>query len=174
MLPYLGSVQWYRKWLHVYREHTSPDLLPEVTLSSIRSCYIRGTRGEQPLTVPIAGGRKKLGRTPYSSLKLSEHDDWRHKHWQAITSAYGALPYFPYFKDEFATVFLSVQIDKLSSLNYELHRAILHCSSLQILADWIKLHPECQTVKRRQCSVPDNISILELLFRYGPEMIFYL
>ena len=86
-----------------------------------------------------------MARILYTQLRLSEHDDWRHKHRQAITSAYGAL-----------------------------HSALVKCAGLEHLADWIRLHPEAPLPARRPSEVPGNLSALELLFLYGPETIFHL
>ncbi|MCM1006131.1 MAG: WbqC family protein [Prevotella sp.] len=164
-LPYLASVGWYGSLLE---SGTVPPGSPD-----FRNTTIRGAWGEQTLTVPILGGRKRLGRVPYDALQLSEHDDWRHKHWQAITSAYGALPYFPYFKDEFAPIFLNGPIEKLAELNRILHQAFLKCSGIAELRKWLAQNPGA-TYPRRECDVPKHICALELLFKYGPETIFYL
>lgn len=142
---------------------------------------IRGAWGEQTLTVPILGGRRRLNRTPWERLSLSEHDDWRHKHWQAITSAYGSLPYFPYFKDDFAPLFNHPggldpirEPDSLARLCTQLHEAFLRCSSLREITEWLKSHPDTPAPTARKSDVPEYISALELLFMYGKETVFYL
>lgn len=168
-LPYLPSVSWYRQWLRHLQEQA-----PLPPLADARTGIIRGAWGEQSLTVPIKGGRKLIGKRPFEALTLSEHDDWRHKHWQAITSAYGALPYFPYFKDAFAPIYLSGPIDKLCRLNLALHNAFLECSNLPEIIRWLGDHRRSYSLTKRVADVPDNISALELLFLHGPETIFYL
>ncbi|MCM1320395.1 MAG: WbqC family protein [Muribaculaceae bacterium] len=170
MLPYLPSISWYSSWL---RHHIGVDEAP-VMVPDPRAGIIRGAWGEQVLTVPIKGGRKLLGKAPFEALRLSEHDDWRHKHWQAITSAYGALPYFPYFKDAFAPIYLSGPIEHLSTLNAGLHRAFLNCSNLPELVRWLSRHPDTCNLRKRPSDIPTHISALELLFLHGPEMIFYI
>lgn len=178
-IPYLPDINWYRAWFaSALGERpltgTVLDTAPNRTL-------IRGAWGEQTLTVPILGGRRRLARTPWEHLLLSEHDDWRHKHWQAITSAYGSLPYFPYFKDDFAPVFNHPQMhdpesrpDSLKRLSTELHHVFLKCASLEVLSAWLRSHPQAVRLLPRQTNVPLNVCALELLFMYGPETIFYL
>lgn len=167
-IPYLAGVDWYRSW---FRSTLGLEQAP-VRVSSLNRGVIRGAWGEQTLTVPIEGGRRRMARTPYGHLRLSEHDDWRHKHWQAITSAYGAFPYYPYFKDELAPVFTAACT--LHALNQGLHSAFLRCSGLDALAAWIRQHGRPADSRASCTTVPGHVSALELLFMYGPETVFYL
>ena len=169
VLPYLPSISWYREWLQHIRQHTP---LPPTT--DPRTGIIRGAWGEQALTVPIKGGRKLLGKLPYEDLSLSEHDDWRHKHWQAITSAYGAFPYFPYFKNIYAQIYLLGPIDKLCQLNEMLHKVFVECCNLNEIMHWLDTHRRSYTLTKRPGDIPDHICALELLFLHGPETVFYL
>lgn len=167
-IPYLAGVDWYRSW---FRSALGQEPSPVHDGSPNRG-VIRGAWGEQTLTVPIEGGRRRISRTPYGQLRLSEHDDWRHKHWQAITSAYGASPYFPYFKAELAPVFTSAVT--LRDLCDGLHAAFLRCGGLDTLAAFLREHPQHLPSRASGLPVPGHVSALELLFMFGPETVFYL
>lgn len=61
--------------------------------------YIATANGVMPLTIPVEhdGGRKISVR----DLKISNHGNWRHLHWQALQAAYDKSPYFEYYADDF-------------------------------------------------------------------------
>lgn len=171
-IPYLPTVEWYAAWFRSQLEgHTHP--LPKVQPNKT---VIRGAWGEQTLTVPIEGGRKRMARTPYARLRLSEHGEWRHTHWQAITSAYGALPYFHYFEHEFAPIYTTGPIATLQELCQQVHQALLRCSNLNELAIWLRNNPTeiPDPQKARKSTIPRHISAIELLFLRGPETVFTL
>lgn len=165
IVPYLGSIAWYRALLR-------GDMQPLTTPPN--RALIRGAWGEQTLTVPIQGGRRKLLSAPYHTLVCSEHDDWRHKHWQALCSAYGSLPYFPYLAPEFEAVYMGGPFRPLAVVCEELHRAFMHSGSLPQISAWIAEHPEQRPATRPLADIPESVSAVEVLFRYGPETIFYL
>lgn len=63
-------------------------------------CNILTTHGVMPLTVPVdKGGSAKC---PIRDVRISEHGNWRHLHWNAIRSAYNSSPFFEYYEDDFA------------------------------------------------------------------------
>ena len=39
---------------------------------------------------------------PMKDIRISDHGNWRHLHWNAIESAYNSTPFFEYYKDDFA------------------------------------------------------------------------
>lgn len=172
LIPYLGSVRWYRHWMSHRLSHVRMPM-PD-SGDSLRTALIRGAWGNQNLCIPVRGGRRMLTRMPFFKLAASEHDDWRHKHWQAITSAYGALPYFPYFKDDFNNEYMHGPVENIAAFNRRLHEILLQCSGLDTVCRWLARHDKEYAYEKRQCDVPDDVSCLELLFRYGPETVFYL
>ncbi len=34
-------------------------------------------------------------------IRISDHGNWRHMHWNAIESAYNSTPFFEYYRDDF-------------------------------------------------------------------------
>jgi len=165
VVPYLGSVGWYRA---LWQGKRQAPAAPNRTL-------IRGAWGRQALSVPIRGGRRSLGRVPWHELRLSEHDDWRHKHWQALQSAYGALPYFQYVRDNFEPVYLSGPIEHLCELNHALDTALRRSAHLDEAARWLRLNPlYTPPARTAPCPVPDDVCAFELLCAKGPAMVFEL
>lgn len=59
--------------------------------------------GPLALTLPVEhdGTTKPLTR----DVRLSDHGNWRHLHWTALTSAYERSPYFFYYADDFRAVY---------------------------------------------------------------------
>ncbi len=59
---------------------------------------IMTANGTMPLTIPVEhnGGEKTLIR----DLRISNHGNWRHLHWQALQTAYDNSPFFEYYADD--------------------------------------------------------------------------
>ena len=92
---YFGPVQWYQK---LYRADVAwierHETFQKQTYRN--RCIIATTQGTQALTVPVE-------HTPPSTLKdirISDHGNWRHLHWNALRSAYGDSPFFMYYEDD--------------------------------------------------------------------------
>lgn len=91
-------------------------------------CLIATAAGVQTLTVPVEkpNGTHTLTR----DLRLSDHGNWRHLHWQALQSAYSSSPFFAYYADEFAP-FYEQRHRFLLDFNEALLRLILHCMDIE-------------------------------------------
>ncbi len=90
---YFGPIQWYQKlnrYDEVYIE--AHDSYQKQTYRN--RCLIATTNGVQALTVPVSDG-----------MVISDHGNWRHQHWQALTSAYGDSPFFLYYEDDLRPFF---------------------------------------------------------------------
>jgi len=164
---YLPSIAYYRRLL----EQGSFELVS--TEDAPNRTVIRGAWGEQTLTVPIEGGRRRLLHTPADLLMLSEHGNWRHTHWQAITSAYGALPYFHYLADPFEEIYAR-PAGSLTDLCTSLHEVFLAQTSLRECVDWLAANPSTLPRPADVSLFPSHIAAIELLFARGPESVFYL
>ncbi|MDR3252769.1 MAG: WbqC family protein, partial [Tannerella sp.] len=66
-------------------------------------CHIAGANGLQVLTVPVekSAAPKCLTR----DIRISEHGNWRHLHWNALVSAYNLSPFFEYYADDIRPFF---------------------------------------------------------------------
>lgn len=95
---YFGPVQWYQK-LCGYDEVLIErhDSYRKQTYRN--RCLIATTNGVQALTVPVEHTKGD------SIVRISDHGNWRHQHWQAITSAYGDSPFFQFYEDDLRPFF---------------------------------------------------------------------
>lgn len=100
---YFGSVQWYAR-IARSKEPIFIEAHENFTKQTERNhCRIATANGEQKLTVPVT--LRHDGKTPVSEVRISDHGNWRHLHWQAIASAYGMSPFFDYYADDILPFF---------------------------------------------------------------------
>ena len=92
---YFGPVQWYQK---LYRaEFVEIEQWESFQKQTYRNrCLIATTNGVQALTIPIERGTSPL----IKDIRISDHGNWRHLHWNALQSAYGESPFFEYYQDD--------------------------------------------------------------------------
>ena len=86
---YFGPVQWYQK---LYRyDQVCIDQQETFQKQTYRNrCLIATTQGVQALTVPVVHDDENV----MHRMRISDHGNWRHLHWQALQSAYGDSPFF--------------------------------------------------------------------------------
>jgi hypothetical protein len=160
-------------------------------------CTILSANGRMPLSVPVesTGGK----RCPIRDVRIAEHGNWRHLHWNALVSAYNSTPFFEYYRDDFEP-FYQKKYTYLFDFNEEL-RALI-CNLLDMGGntagytsgyyaqgngeDWDLRESLCPKKDWRQnnhCfrAVPyyqvfgerfgftENLSIVDLLFNMGNE-----
>ncbi len=92
---YFGPVQWYQK-LNRYEE-----CLIERHESFVKQTYrnrmvIPTTNGPLALTIPTNHDTSMAMK----DIRISDHANWRHVHWNALLSAYGESPFFEYYQDD--------------------------------------------------------------------------
>ena len=110
---YFGPIQWYQK-LHRYDQVLieQHETFPKQTYRN--RCLIATTQGVQALTVPVS----KSETEPYSRrVRISDHGNWRHLHWQALQSAYGESPFFEYYEDDLRPFFTEHNWEFLMDFN---------------------------------------------------------
>lgn len=171
--PYLPSVDWYRAYVSAYLGHTPCPQVGEGALP--HSSLIRGKWGEQRLTVPLEGGKRRAAALPYGRQRASEHGSWRHTHWQALTSAYGRLPFFHLCAPVFEPLYTCGPVGNLASWTLAMHRLFVQECRLHDCLDWLldrdgDIPGRCM----RRTAVPGHISAMELLFSMGPETVYAL
>ncbi len=111
---YFGPVQWYQK-LHRYDE-----CLIEQHESFIKQTYrnrmvIATTNGPLALTIPV---NHDLGMG-IKDIRITDHANWRHTHWNALLSAYGESPFFEFYEDDIRP-FYEKKYDFLFDFNVEI------------------------------------------------------
>lgn len=195
---YFGPVQWYQK---VNRYDASVVDNDEAFLKQTyrNRCIIATANGPQALTVPVEQGtREGIGK-----VRISDHGNWRHIHWNALCSAYGESPFFDFYADD-VRPFFEQRWEFLCDYNMAIAQKM--CELLQIkapvssssvegnnLADQQDL-TDFRTLIRPKHTQPDdaftprpywqvfaqkngflpNLSVLDLLFNMGNEAVLYL
>ena len=115
---YFGPVQWYQK-LYCYDRVLIEQHETFQKQTYRNRCLIATTQGVQPLTVPVEHGSSLDGeiKPEICNLRLSDHGNWRHLHWQAIQSAYGESPFFEYYEDDLRPFFTEHKWELLIDYN---------------------------------------------------------
>ena len=99
---YFPPVQWMQK-LHIYNK-VYVERNDNFCKQTYRNrCVIATANGVQALTVPIE--RFEGAKCPMRDIRISDHGEWRHLHWNAIVSAYGESPFFDYYADDLRPFF---------------------------------------------------------------------
>ncbi len=171
-------------------------------------CVIATANGLQALTVPVERMEqhdgKPLQKCMVKDVRISNHGNWRHLHWNALQSAYGESPFFEYYADDLRPFF-----EKEWTYLYDFNMEI--CAKMCELLD-IEPHvtptddywptgdlrlaqtDDYRDVIRPRRPLPDehfapkeyyqvyrgrhgflpNLSVLDLLFNMGNESVFYL
>ena len=189
---YFGPVQWYQK-LH-RAETVDIEQWESFQKQTYRNrCEIATTQGIQALTVPIIRGTSPL----IKDIKISDHGNWRHLHWNAIKSAYGESPFFDYYQDDIRP-FFEKRWDYLLDFNEAIRETMCELVDIKpkvgyttayqqaTIADFreginpkhpapdpdFTPKPYYQVYAQKHGFLP-NLSILDLLMNMGPESIFY-
>ena len=193
---YFGPVQWYQK---LYRyDHCLIEQYDSYQKQTFRNrCVIATANGVQALTVPVEHSDDKMLT---KDLRVSDHNQWRRIHWNALQSAYSESPFFEYYADDIRP-FFEKKYAYLIDFNEEIRQKI--CELIDIhpdveytqaftannspIKDFREVihakHPQpdadfepkryWQVFQHKHGFLP-NLSILDLLFCTGPEAIFYL
>ena len=184
---YFGPVQWYQK-LNRY-DACLIEQHDHYQKQSFRNrCLIATTNGVQALSIPIE--RYEGGKCEMKDIRISDHGNWRHLHWNALLSAYGESPFFDR-KWDFLLDFnmeISLKMCDLIDINpYISLTAEYQKEPPQATADFREaIHPKhphpdeefeskpYYQVYQQKFGFQGNLSILDLLFNEGNESIFYL
>jgi len=197
---YFGPVQWYQKLYRydrcVIEQH---DSYQKQTYRN--RCVIATANGLQALTVPVEHGPSAADShaTAVCDLRISDHNQWRRVHWNALQSAYSESPFFEYYVDDIRP-FFEQRYDSLVHFNEAIRQKMCelidisphveytadYCAS-PAAADYREVihakhplpdpdftpKPYWQVFQHKHGFLP-NLSILDLLFNMGPETIYYL
>lgn len=204
---YFGPIQWYQK---LYRyDQTLIEQYDSYQKQTYRNrCVIATANGLQALTVPVehnANSQELIANSQLvKDLRISDHNQWRRVHWNALQSAYSESPFFDYYADDIRP-FFEKKYEFLIDFNEAIRQTICelldihpkvehttsfhspltpHPSPLTDFRDVINAkHPQADAdfQPRRYWQVFEgkhgfqaNLSILDLLFNMGNEAIFYL
>ena len=187
---YFGNIEWYRNLLSAIQPYGSVDALKDVIdadehwqkQTERNRCIIATANGTQMLTVPITIPDYAQKPVSIKDILISDHGNWRHLHWNALSSAYGMSPFFDYYADDIQP-FFTEKWEKLYDYNLVIINKVIELLDKdEILkqrifenntADAAPAKPYYQTFQKRHGFIP-NLSILDLLFNEGPASILYL
>ena len=102
---YFGPIQWYQK---LYRyDHCLIEQYDSYQKQTFRNrCIIAIANGMQALTVPVEHSPLTTHHSPLTKdLRISDHNQWRRVHWNALQSAYSESPFFDYYADDIRPFF---------------------------------------------------------------------
>lgn len=158
-------------------------------------CLIATAGGVQTLTVPIV--KSTSPKQLMKDVRISDHGEWRHQHWNALESAYMNSPFFMYYQDDFRP-FYEKKYEFLIDFNTELTLLILKLAGIdkpvkltesygkngQNLTDLRQMvnpgtaepqdcRPYWQVFKEKYGFLA-NLSAVDLLFNMGPEFPLFL
>ena len=123
---YFGPVQWYQK---LNRHRCVIEQHDNFVKQTYRNrCVIASANGPQTLTVPTE--RYDGLKCPMRDIRISDHGNWRHLHWQALVSAYGETPFFEYYADDLRPYFEERRWTYLFDFNLDIMHTL--CSLLDI------------------------------------------
>ena len=162
-------------------------------------CVIASAGGPLALTIPTENndGQKCLMK----DVRISDHGNWRHMHWNALVSNYRNSPFFEYYADDFRT-FYEKKYSFLWDYNQEICELVCNlidiCPPMEGTLEYCPepdakdfreiIHPKRDYIKEDPLFVPEpyyqvfkekygflpNLSIADLLFNMGPESVLVL
>ncbi|MDD4636476.1 MAG: WbqC family protein [Bacteroidales bacterium] len=191
---YLAPVQYYSKLI------SDTPVYIEINENYIKQsyrnrCVIAGANGPLTLSIPVV--KPTTPNSPTKDIRISDHGNWRHLHWNAIISAYNSTPFFEYYQDDFAP-FYTKKYTFLLDMNEQLRELIctlidiqpdIHYTSEYLTPDKIDFEDYREMIQPGKDSITDpafnspfyyqvftsrygflpNLSIIDILFNMGPE-----
>ena len=188
---YLAPVPLYAQ-LYAADALVLDDVSPFVKQTYRSRAVIATENGMLPLTIPVVHDG---GKTAMRDVRISEHGNWRHQHWNALVSAYRKSPFFEYYADDFAHFYeerdgflmdFNIRLHNVVSALLGLEREVVFLSGgavdtglvidLRRVAEpkaldtigGVALQPYYQVFAGRNGFIP-SLSIVDLLFNAGPE-----
>lgn len=158
-------------------------------------CYIDSPNGRLLLNYPV----QHQGRKQIDQIAISERENWRQKHWQALQTSYGSSPFFEAVAEDLRLLYFDTTLSKLWDFNL---------AALQVIFKWLRvnkplhfteiwqanpenasdfreaLHPKKPGLSTKLPSYPQvfdgkhgfqpNLSVVDLIFNEGPAAYDYL
>jgi hypothetical protein len=194
---YLPPVQYF---VHLYRRGGCIIEQHEHYLKQTyrNRCVIDSPNGALALTIPVE--KPADGKCLMKDIRISDHGNWRHLHWQALVASYYNSPFFEYYQDDFRPFFekkwsflvdfneeitlkccelIDMQPDIKFTDEYmtgesvkDMRNAISPKNDISADTDFI-VTPYYQVFSHKHGFLP-NLSIADLLFNMGPESLLVL
>lgn len=197
---YWAPVQYYTKF-SLYRQVWIEAHEHYVKQTYRNRCIIASPNGTQSLTVPVV--KPETDKCPMKDIRISDHGNWRHLHWNALESAYRNTPFFEYYADDFLPFYtrkweflfdfneairqkvcelvgLSPEVFPTSGFGQTDGAACCDDFRMSISPKAVPSSDSCfspvpyyQVFREKHGFLP-NLSIADLLFNMGPESILVL
>lgn len=192
---YLAPVEYYAALFH------ADSAVVEIHDSYRKQCYrnrciIGGANGSLSLSIPVKKPEK--GKSRMKDIRIAEHGEWRHLHWNAIVSAYNSTPFFQYFEEDFRP-FYEKKFNFLHDLNEALRQLTCQLIGIETVVEYTstfvksppsntvdlrevidpkrssdyKMAPYYQVFAEKRGFIP-SLSIIDLLCNLGNEARLYL
>ncbi|AMR26986.1 hypothetical protein A0257_07620 [Hymenobacter psoromatis] len=88
-------------------------------------CLVLTVQGPQPLTVPVVDGAR-AAKVRTSEIEIDYRQNWRHRHFRTLQTAYGASPYFGYYADYLQDIYAQKPA-RLWELNLAFLQLLFRC-----------------------------------------------
>lgn len=194
---YLAPIHYYSKL------YAASDVVVEHHDSYIKQtyrnrCVIAGANGPLPLTIPVE--KPSTPKAPMCDVRISDHGNWRHLHWNALQSAYRTSPFFEYYEDDFRP-FYEQRYEFLVDFNEAIRQKVCSLIDLDVNVRFSDeyavnvspdgdfrdtISPKFRGIDPHFAPKPyyqvfsqkhgfiENLSIADLLFNMGPESLLVL
>ena len=198
---YFGPIQWYQK-LYRYDQALIEQYDSYQKQTYRNRCVIATANGLQALTVPVEHNSQfsTLNSQLVKDLRISDHNQWRRVHWNALQSAYSESPFFDYYADDIRP-FFEKKYEFLVDFNESIRQTVCDLLDIQPKVEYTTSyekqmdtvddfrevinakHPQADAdfqpqrywqVFEGKHGFQANLSILDLLFNMGNEAVFYL
>lgn len=154
-------------------------------------CHIAGANGMISLSIPVEKPTRE--NASMRDIRIADHGNWQHLHWNAILSAYRSTPFFQYYEDAFRPCY-EKRFSFLHDFNEELRQLICRLIGIETAVTFTDNHiadpppgacdfrelihpkrsapfqtpPYYQVFAGKLGFIPD-LSIIDLLFNMGNE-----
>lgn len=147
---YLAPVEYYTKLFAYDTVHI--ERFDHYMKQTYRNrCVIASAGGGLALTIPTE--KSEDLKCLMKDIRISDHGNWRHVHWNAFVAAYKQSPFFDYYADEFHR-FFEQKYEFLFDFNLEL------CNWV---CEQIDLHPHLLPTDDYITSSDDSDDFRELI-----------
>lgn len=126
---YLAPIQYYSRFAK-----TGNNIFIERNENYIKQtyrnrCNIISSNGVISLSIPVEHSSKE--KILIKDIRIADHGNWQHMHWNAFISAYNSTPFFEYYRDDFYP-FYHKKYSFLFDFNEDLRNLILELLNLDL------------------------------------------